>query len=81
MTCGGAAAAITAVTIVTNGCAAATTSATVTAGVFIGTSTAFACNAMAAASNLGSVDDFMEQGDLLTVTSTFGGGILGGVFS
>lgn len=39
------------------------------------------CKDMAAASNSGSAEDFMEQGDLLTVTSTFGGGILGGVFS
>ena len=40
VTCGGAAAAITAVTLVSNGFAAATTSATVAAGIFIGTSTA-----------------------------------------
>ena len=36
---------------------------------------------MAAATYSGSVDDFVEQGDLLTVASTVGGGILGGVFS
>ena len=81
VTCGGAAAAITAVTLAANGCAAATTSATVAAGVFIGTSAEFVCNAMAAATYSGSVDDFVEQGDLLTVASTVGGGILGGVFS
>ncbi len=81
VTCGGAAAAITAVTLVSNGFAAATTSATVAAGIFIGTSTALACNTMAAVAESGSVEDFMDQGDWLTVASTVSGGVCGGISS
>ena len=81
VTCGGAAAAITAVTLVSNGFAAATTSATVAAGIFIGTSTALACNTMATVAESGSVEDFMAQGDWLTVASTVSGGVCGGISS
>ena len=81
VTCGGFAAAATAVTLVASGTAAATTASTVAAGAFIGSSIALGTAAVTAASNSSSVDDFMDQGNWATVayvaTSAGTGGAYG----
>ena len=79
VTCGGAAPAIAAVACVANGVTAATTSATVAASVFIGSSTALAVCAADALSTSGSVEEFLDQGSWWTVASTIGGGVVAGL--
>ena len=74
----GEAPAIAAVAIVASGSTAATASATVTAGVFIGASTALACSAMAVAADSNSVGEFMDHGNWGTAAGTAAGGVVGG---
>ena len=71
-TCGGFAAAATAVGLVASGVAAATPAATMAAGAFIASSTAFGMAAMDAALNSSSVDEFMDQGNWGTVVGVVG---------
>ena len=77
VTCGGFAAAATAVCLVGNGVAAATTAATISAGAFIGSATVLGVAALSAAANSSSVKDFCDQGNWGTVTATVGGGAFG----
>ena len=77
VTCGGFAAAATAVCLVGNGVAAATTAATISAGAFIGSATVLGVAALSAAANSSSVKDFCDQGNWGTVAATVGGGAFG----
>ena len=78
VTCGGFAAAATAVCMVGSGVAAATTASTVAAGAFIGSATVYGMAVLSAASTSSSVQEFNDQGNWGTVAATAGGAILGG---
>ena len=78
VTCGGFAAAATAVCLVGNGVAAATTAATISAGAFIGSAVALGVAALSAAANSNSVQDFYDQGSWETVARTAGSALLDG---
>ncbi|MGM9681213.1 MAG: RHS repeat-associated core domain-containing protein [Eubacteriales bacterium] len=78
ITCGGFAAAVTAVGLVASGSAAATASATIAASAFITSALALEAAACDAAINSSSVDEFMEQGSWWTVASVAGAAGFGG---
>ena len=78
VTCGGFAAAATAVCMVGSGVAAATTASTVAAGAFIGAATVYGMAVLSAASTSGSVQEFNDQGNWGTVAATAFGGLTGG---
>ena len=78
VTCGGFAAAATAVCMVGSGVAAATTASTVAAGAFIGSATVYGMAVMSAASTSNSVQEFNDQGNWGTVAATAFGGLTGG---
>ena len=70
--------AVVAITSVANGVAASTTGATIAAGVFIGSSTAFVASAYAASLESDSAAEFAEYGES-AMYSTGAGGFWGGV--
>lgn len=78
ITAGGAAGAVVAITSVANGVAASTTASTVAAGVFIGSSTAFAASVYVATLESDTVDEFAAYGKT-AMYSTIGGGAYGGM--
>ena len=78
VTCGGFAAAITAVGLVGSGMAAATTASTVAAAAFIGSSLAYGGAALSAALDSDSVQEFNDRGSWGTVAATAGGALLNG---
>ena len=78
VTCGGFAAAATAVCLVGNGVAAATVASTVAASAFIGSATIYSALVFLAASTSDSLDEFADEGDWGTVASTALGGLSGG---
>ena len=79
VTCGGFAAAATAVcSMVGSGVAAATTASTVAAGAFIGSATVYGMAVLSAASTSNSVQEFNDQGNWGTVAATAFGGLTGG---
>ena len=78
VTCGGFAAAASAVCLVGSGVAAATTASTIAAGAFIGSARAYGMLVMGAALTSESVRDFADKGSWGTVAATAGGAILGG---
>ena len=78
VTCGGVAAAVTAVGLVSNGIAASSAAATIAAGAFVGSSVVYGTSVITAASSSSSIDDFYSQGNWGTVAVTAGGAVLGG---
>ena len=74
-TCGGFAAAATAVCMVGSGIAAATTGSTVAAAAFIGSAAVYGVSVLAAASNSNSLEEFNSQGNWVTVAATVGGAV------
>lgn len=78
VTCGGVAAAVTAVGLVSNGIAASSAAATIAAGAFVGSSVVYGTSVITAASSSSSIDDFYSQGNWSTVAVTAGGAVLGG---
>ena len=78
VTCGGFAAAATAVCMVGSGVAAATTASTFAAGAFIGSATVYGMAVLSAASTSNSVQEFNDQGNWGTVAATAFGGLTGG---
>ena len=80
VTCGGFAAAATAVCMVGSGVAAATTASTVAAGAFIGSATVYGMAVLSAASTSNSVQEFNDQGNWGTVAATAFGGLTGGYY-
>ena len=78
-TCGGFAAAATAVGMVSCGVAAATTASTIAAGAFIGSATAYGMAVATAASTSSSIKEFNDRGSWGTVAATAGGAVFGGV--
>ena len=76
-TCGGFAAAATAVTMVSCGVAATTTASTIAASALIGSATVYGMAVMTAACTSNSVEEFCDKGDWWTVGSTAGGMFLG----
>ena len=78
VTCGGFAAAATAVCMVGSGVAAATTASTIAAGAFIGSATVYGMAVLFAASTSSSVQEFNDQGNWGTVAATAFGGLTGG---
>jgi len=79
VTAGGAAAGVAAVASVAGGTAATTTASTIAAGTFIGTSLAYGSAVFSAASTSDSIEEFNEQGNWGTVTTTILGGLTGAV--
>ena len=77
VTCGGFAAAATAVCMVGSGVAAATTASTIAAGAFIGSATVYGMAVLTAASTSNSVQEFCDQGNWSTVALTIEGGLTG----
>ena len=77
-TCGGFAAAATAVGMVACGGAAFTTASTVAATAFIASSTVLGAAALNAAFSSDSLQDFADQGSWETVVATGGAALLGG---
>lgn len=77
-TCGGFAAAVSAVFMVGSGMAAATTASTIAAGAFIGSSAIYGVTAISAASTSRSVKEFNNKGSWGTVAATAGGAVFGG---
>ncbi len=78
VTCGGFAAAASAVCLVSSGVAAATTASTIAAGAFIGSATVYSLAVLSAASTSDSVQEFNDQGNWGTVAVTAGGALVGG---
>ena len=78
VTCGGFAAAATAVCMVGSGVAAATAASTIAAGALIGSATVYGVAVLSAASTSGSVEEFNNQGNWGTVATTAFGGLTGG---
>ena len=78
VTCGGFAAAATAVCMVGSGVAAATTASTIAAGAFIGSATVYGMSVLTAAATSSSVQEFNDQGNWGTVAATAFGGLTGG---
>ncbi len=81
VTCGGFAAAATAVCMVGSGVAATTTASTVAASAFIGSSMAYGFAVLSAAGTSSSIDEFNEQGNWGTVAVTASGAVIGGTAS
>ena len=67
-----------AIGMVSSGMAAATTAATVSAGAFIGSATAYGVAAITAASSSNTIKEFNDRGNWGTVAATASGGLLGG---
>ena len=80
ITCGGFAAAATAVSMVGSGVAAATTASTIAASAFIGSATVYGSAVLIAASTSHSIDEFNDEGNWRTVVSTAFGGLVGGAY-
>ena len=78
VTCGGFAAAATAVCMVGSGVAATTTASTIAAGAFISSATVYGMAVLSAASNSNSIEEFNAQGNWDTVATTAFGGLTGG---
>ena len=78
VTCGGFAAAVTSVCLVSSGIAAATTASTVAAGAFIGAATVYGVAVLSATYTSGSAQEFNDQGSWGTVAATVLGGLAGG---
>lgn len=78
VTCGGFAAAATALCMVGSGVAVTTTASTVAAGAFIGSATVYGVSAFAAAVNSNSVKEFNSRGNWGTVSAVAGGTLFGG---
>ena len=78
VTCGGFAAAATAVGLVSSGMAASSAAATISAGALIGSTVAYGTAAVTAASSSGSLREFNDQGNWGTVAATAGGAVVGG---
>ena len=78
VTCGGFAAAATAVCAVGAGMAAATTASTIAAGALIGSATVYSVAVVSAACSSNSVQEFCDQGNWGTVVTTAAGGLIGG---
>ena len=78
VTCGGFAAAATAVCMVGSGIAATTTASTIAAGAFIGSAMVYGFAALTAASTSNSIQEFNAQGNWGTVAATAGGALWGG---
>ena len=78
VTCGGFAAAATAVYMVGSGVAAATTASTVAAGAFIGAATVYGMAAATVALTSDSVEEFNDRGNWGTVAAIAGGAVVGG---
>ena len=78
VTCGGFAAAATAVGLVSNGIAASSAAATIAAGAFIGSSVVYGTSAVTALASSNSLDEFCSQGNWGTVAVTAGGAVAGG---
>ena len=78
ITCGGIVGAATAVCMVGNGIAAASSAATITAGAFISSATVYGMAVYAAASEADSVQDFASLGNWGTVAATATSVALGG---
>ena len=78
VTCGGFAAAATAVCMVGSGVATTTTASTIAAGAFIGSATAYGTAVLSAASTSRSVQEFKDQGNWGTVAAIVFGGLMGG---
>ena len=79
VTCGGFAAAATAVCMVGNGVAAATTASTIAAASFIGSATVYGTAALAATLDSDSIEEFNDHGNWGTVAATGLAAITGGV--
>ena len=78
VTCGGFAAAASAVLMVGNGIAAATAASTISAGAFIGSASIYGLAVLSAAASSSSVEEFNDQGNWGTVAATTFGGLTGG---
>ena len=79
ITCGGFAAAASAIAAVGSGVAVATsTASTIAAGAFIGSATVYGLVAVSAASTSSSVEEFSDKGNWGTVAMTAGGAVVGG---
>ena len=78
VTCGGFAAAATAVGLVSNGIAASSAAATIAAGAFIGSSVVYGTSVATALASSNSLDEFCSQGNWGTVAVTAGGAAFGG---
>ena len=78
VTCGGFAAAATAVGLVSNGIAASSAAATIAAGAFIGSSVVYGTSVVTALASSNSLDEFCSQGSWGTVAATAGGAAFGG---
>ena len=78
VTCGGFAAAATAVGLVSNGIAASSAAATIAAGAFIGSSVVYGTSVATALASSNSLDEFCSQGAWGTVAATAGGAAFGG---
>lgn len=78
VTCGGFAAAATAICMVGSGVAAVNTASTVAAAALIGSATVYGVAALSAASNSSSIQEFNDQGNWGTVAVTAGGALFGG---
>ena len=78
VTCGGFAAAMTAVGLVANGMAAFTAASTVATAAFIGSATVYGVAAYTAALSSNSPQDFANQGNWWTVAATAGSAIFSG---
>ena len=78
VTCGGFAAAATAVGLVAGGTAAGSAAMTITASAFIGSATALGVAALSSASTSSSVKDFNDKGNWGTVAMAAGGAVIGG---
>ena len=78
VTCGGFAAAATAVCMVGSGVAAATATSTVAAAAFIGSATIYGTAVLASASSSNSIEEFNAQGNWGTVVATAGGALFNG---
>ena len=76
-TCGGFAAAATAVGLVASGTAAATTASTIAAGAFVASATTLGAVAFDAAINSSTEEEFMDNGNWETVASTALSGLIG----
>ena len=77
-TCGGFAAAVTAVGLVARGTSAATAASTVAAAAFIGSATVYGASVVVAATNSKSVQEFNDKGNWGTVGSVALGAVYGG---
>ena len=80
VTCGGFAAAASAVCMVGSGVAAATTASTIAAGAFIGSASVYGMAVLSAACTSSTIQEFNAQGNWGTVAITTGGALFGGYY-